>query len=275
MNEFRREFLQELDGRRPQGDDAIGADETISDDPRLAAELQSRRAFDRAVAQAFEQVPLPLGLAARLAATLEAEAATERSGLLAPAASTAPAAAPHRQSPYSRRHWLAATGSALAATAAGGALFVWWQKRRSADLTVEQVLEASLVFHQRAAAKRGEAQPISLAPPPADFPLSDFVRPHAEPRVRKLDEPLLGRTGFVYELAPADGPRASLYVLHESPQLSLSAVPLLPNAPMAHPFKTGGCAMSAWREANRMVLLAVDGDERRYREYLAAPQEFA
>lgn len=268
MNEFRREFLQELDGCRPRNDDSVSGEETIVDDPQAAKLLRGRRAFDAAVADAFAQVPLPLGMAARLAAALEAEAATDEAGPLMPAATPAIAA------PHTRRRWLATAGSALAATAAGGALFVWWQNRGRTDLTVEQVLEASLVFHQRAAVKRGEAKPESLAPH-SEFPRSRFVTPHAEPRVRPLDEPLLGRTGVVYELAPAGEPRASLYVMSERPGLSAPAVPLLPSAPMTHPFKTGGCAMSAWREAHRIVLLVVDGDERRYREYLAAPQEFA
>lgn len=275
MDEFRQEFLQELDGRRPLNDDSICEQETLLDDPQAAEQLRRRREFDAAVAATFAQVSLPVGMAARLAMALEAEAAGERAGPLTPVSSPLVSAIPMSDAPQSRRSWLAAAGSALAATAAGGALFVWWQNRHRPEFTGEQVLEAALVFHQGAAAKRGEARPISVSPPPAEFPLSRFVTPRAEPRVRLLDEPLLGRTGAVYELAPADQPRAALYVVSERPGLTAPAVPLLADAPQAHPRITGGCAMSAWREAHRIILLVVDGDERRYRDYLAAPQEFA
>jgi hypothetical protein len=291
MDEIRRDQLQTLDGLRLPSDRATtedatqdAASEAILSDPQTAVEFARRRAFDAAVAEAFAQVPLPLGMAARLMTALEAEAAGEQHGLLMPAAVPAMSSAAGAPTPVTaveavapplnRRSWLATAGSALAATAAGGAFFVWWQNRHRPDLTVEQVLESALVFHQRAAARRGDARPTSERKVP-EFPLSRFVEPRAEPRVRPLDEPLLGRTGVVYELAPADQPRASLYVISERPGLSAPAVPNLAAAPMAHPFMTGGCAMSAWREDHRIVLLIVDGDERRYREYFAGPQVFA
>ena len=272
-------LLQMLDGCRPPHAVShhlpVEAAQRLAQDPQAAEWHRRNVVFDAAVADAFAQVPLPLGMAARLAAALANETQESEVAQEAAAPVSLPAPPSDRRNLWHRRRWLTAAGSSMAATAAGWAAFAWWQGRSRSDLSLEQVLDESLAFHQRSAARRNEARPISENPPPAEFPLSRYVTPRTEPRVRQLDEPLLGRLGVAYELAPAGQPRAALYVVSERAGLRAPAVPLLPAEPSEHPFMTGGCAMSAWREESRIVLLVVEGDAARYREFLAAPKVFA
>lgn len=266
-------LLERLDACRPAHDDAADAlteadRRTVANDPRYAERQRRSAAFDTAVARVYQDVPVPIGLAERLQAALEAAAAAD---------SQAVAAAPAPPSParWRRRRWLAAAGSALTATAAGWALLAWWRGRVRDAYTTEELLHAALTRLRRTDADRNRAISVSKQAPPRELPLSAHVVPEAEPRWRRLDEPLVDRPGIGYELAAPAAPRAVLYVLATRGERGAPALPPLPADVPHTPSSTGGCSLGAWREDDRLCVLVVDGDERRYRGFVERPRAVA
>ncbi len=266
---------------RPGTDDAarLLADESFApaegreeDRLRLAAHVQRLEAFDVAVGTAYRRVEVPAGLAERLTAALAADAFRSDAvggNTLRPADVESPREVLPASSPlWSRRRWLTFGGTSLAATAAGVAFALWLNARRNRDLTLDDVLQQALVFHQ-SRAFRGLASQTSLeTPPPAEFPLSEHLA-SALPATRwtSLDGRLLGRPGVAYDLAPGGGPRAALFVV-QAGKLGAPNVHSLPSVPAQTPAATGGFTSAAWREADRICILLVEGDERRYRQFL-------
>jgi hypothetical protein len=238
--------------------------------------LRRSQAFDGSVGRAMAEVPVPAGsLEKVLMAIAEAEA-----GALPPAsvelAKPQPVGETERRPLLSRRGWLAACGSAAATTAAGFGLFAWWQGRQRPLLTLEDVLHQALAFNNSPEAVRDPAVPVTLTPPPADFPLSPaIVALRATPRWRKLDGQLLGRPGVAYELSPAAEPRAVMYVLRAEVFSRAPVITSLPTEPTHVPVNTGGSSLGAWREGDRLVVFVVEGDSARYRSFLTPPRDIA
>jgi len=277
------ELLRRLDACRASTDDFAellnaGDYAALADDPRYAEWYRRSAAFDMAVVDAMvddgaDQTPLPAGLFDRLQAALQADAAAT----IEPTSSAASQHAEAVASPagIDRRRWLVAAGSALSATAAGWALFAWLGNRGREPFSNEELLHDALALHRLAAARSGEAVPMSQQLPPTEFAFSSHVRPEVEPRWRLLAEPLAGREGVAYELAAPHAPRAALYVASRRGRLGAPALPALPADSGRAPSSTGGCSLGAWIEDDRLVVLVVEGDERRYRGFVERPQAFA
>jgi hypothetical protein len=270
---FDVDLLHKLDACRPGHEDAAellseSDRRVVAADPRYAERQRRTAAFDAAVARVYADVPVPVGVAERLQAALAAAADVE-----SPIVADSPA--PPLPSRFHRRRWLAAAGSALTATAAGWALFAWWRGRERDAYTTEELLHAALVRLRQTDAERNVAVPESKQAPPREFPRSAHVVPEAEPRWRRLEEPLVERAGVAYELAPANAPRAVLYVLATRGEHGAPDLPPLPTDVPHTPSSTGGCALGAWREDDRLCVLVVDGDERRYRGFVERPQVVA
>jgi hypothetical protein len=272
-----------LDACRPGSDDAAELltdvdRQAVENDPKCATWRRRSEAFDRAVARAYADVPVPEGLAARLQATLEAAAletaAVAEATQVAEVATDESAVRP-QPARLDRRRWLTAAGSAMAATAAGWGLLVWWRGRERDVLTTEELLHEVLALHQRTADRAQAATPVSRKAAPAEFPPSPRVRREAELRWRPLDETLLGRRGAAYELSAPGAPRAVLYVLAMRGESGSPELPPLATDSTAAPASTGGCSLGVWREDDRVVVLVVEGDERRYRNYVAQPAVIA
>jgi len=266
-------LLHRLDACRPTHDDAAELlsevdRRVVAADSRYAERQRRGAAFDAAVARVYAEVPVPVGLAGRLQAALAAAADFETSTVADTPALPQPAR-------FHRRRWLAAACSALTTTAAGWALLSWWRGRDRDAYTTEELLHAALVRLQQTEADRNLAVPVSLQPAPSEFPLSGHVVPEAEPRWRLLNEPLVDRPGVAYELASAAAPRAVLYVLATRGVRSAANLPPLPTDVPREPSSTGGCSVGAWREDDRLCVLVVDGDERRYRNFVERPRAVA
>jgi hypothetical protein len=270
-------LLEALDACRPATDDFADLSpqdrERFESDPRYASWLARSAEFDAAVARAYDDVPVPTGMSARLTVALtEADAAEAASAATVTPASVAAA-------PTSRRRWMAAFGSALTATAAGAAFLIWRNRQPREEMTREQFLDEMLVFHQRTAGEAGGARILTQSGDEADrrlleqLPLSRTVVPQDRVRWRKFDETSLGRSGIAYELARPGGPRAVLYVMADDRGLPIAELPK--DEPDRAPATTGGCALGAWREAGRLAILVVDGDAGRYEQFLVRPQIFA
>ena len=270
------------------GDDTVegvGSVETIvRDDAQLRERLQRIEALDAAVKRTYADVPVPAGLSSRLLAALAADATvaaavsdaaqttavvSSNSELASPATvERASGVEPSPRSVWSRRQWLTTTGAAAGATAAGLAFALWLYDRGQRDLTLDDVLRQALVFHQARDARLKPPQPTWQFPAPQEFPLSTLVSvAPAATRWTALDGRLLGRPGVAYELASPRSPSATLYVLQFG-KLGEPDIESLPAAPAQSPHTTGGFALAAWREEDRICILVVEGDEREYRRYL-------
>lgn len=265
---FNAELLHRIEACRPaHGDDVAellseSERRTIESDARLAERQRRTAAFDAAVTRAYADVPVPVGLAERLQASLAAAAVVE-------------APAPLQSARFGRRRWLAAAGSALTATAAGWALLIWWRGRERYAYTNEELLHAALTRLRQTDADRNLAVPVSRQAPPSEFPLSRHVVPETDPRWTRLAVPLVERSGVAYELAAMAAPRAVLYVLATQGERGAPGLPPLPTDVPRNPSSTGGCSLGAWREVDRLCVLVVDGDERRYRGFFERPQAVA
>ncbi|MCE9605289.1 MAG: hypothetical protein K8U03_10350 [Planctomycetia bacterium] len=253
-------------------------------DEQLAAQYRSLQQFDHVVATAFSAVSVPTNLLNRLTAAIAQQQAEQEFEQVA-ARSTAEIGAGEIAAPLelaengdrqlSRRRWLRIAGGALASTAAGLS-FLWWrQATERPDLTLEDVLDQTLAYHQSSDAQPREAVPVSRVPAPAEFPMSRLlVGLRSVQRWRKLDGRFLGRAGVAYELAGPNEKSATLYVLAAEGRRGSPDIPSLPDQPL-NPITTGGFTLAGWREAERIQLLVVEGDAERYRGFLTHPRDVA
>jgi len=227
--------------------------------------------FDRAVGRAMEQVPLPLGLAERLLATLQAA-----DGQLAEANRPAQGSWPvegSRPADGSRlaeknrrvvsRRWLVPASIAAAALVA---VFGWFVFRPVyPPMGYEDVIADVGDFYDQEAAAEG--QPLAVVPS-ADFPLSSAVVTNSSTRWRPVSK-LLGRsTGVAYELTSARGKRATLYVVDLNSRHRPIATNSLPSSPPNNGIFTEGRTMGAWSNGTQLYVLVVEGDDRDYRGFL-------
>jgi hypothetical protein len=294
----RRRLLEALEACRPGTDDferLLDAEtvRAIRGDGELTERHRRLQKFDAAVGRAFVDVPVPADFESRLLAALAADtlvAAVEENTSLAGAISPEPApSAPFAatspdpradevrpaQPPtvatarWSRRGWMAACGALTAATAAG-LTGVWFLRRDTREMTVEQLLDEAFALHQ--SDSQATAIPVDRMNPPADFPFSDAIWRPALLRRRSLDGRFLGRPGVAFELAADGGPRATLYVLGD--RFGSQQVVGVADSPSSRPGKTtGGRALGAWRQAGFLYVFVVEGDGDRYRSYFSKSAE--
>lgn len=264
--------------------------EALSEHAAAREYFERSQAFDAAVGRAFGEVPVPAGSLERvLAIVAEAEYAEPKAmaqpmrqstGSAAPTPVELPASgrgAPVETGPaLSRRGWLAACGASAAATAASVGFFFWWQGRQRPTFTLDDVLNQALAFHKSADSAQEPAVPISQSAPPVEYPLSPAIAGlRAVPRWRRLGGQLLGRPGVAYELAAENEPRAVMYVMAGEGRGRAPLIPALPTEPVHSPVTTGGVAVGAWREAERIVVFVAEGEAARYRSFLTSPREIA
>jgi len=227
---------------------------------------------DACLAAAFQDVPVPEGLAERLLSRLAADAAEGGVSRLAGMGGGADifvcTSADKNVFPtgqfasYSRR-WLLVGGGLLAA-AAGVVLAVWLGTHSETRLSEQIVLDEAIQSFD--AGSKDSGRLLSDAPAPAEYPLSRMVRHAGAAKWRPVDG-FLGRGGVVYDLSRPGGGHAALYVVNRE-------VEGLRTAPRLHPFTTAGsnCCASAWQERQLLYVLVVQGDRTTYESYLKLPR---
>lgn len=260
-----------IEACRPGSDDLQAPEmaslrEQLAADPELQQFCDRVERFDRRVAEAFRDVPVPEGLEASILARLGIAG-------LAPAAADSPSdvtetapirRAPHDQAPVAApsrrsRRWLFRAAAAAAASLLVGT-FVYLQ--RPAPLAESRILDAA-----RSAFQSEETIAWNEGSPPDAFRPSGYVRRVSLARVKWRDlEGFLGRQAVVYDLTRPDGPSARLYVVRAS---AAGLPPLPPSAPQS---TTHGMSVSAWAERGLLCILVVDGSPRDYQRYLQLPQ---
>ncbi len=271
-------------------------------DPALREQFERLGRLDRAVGEAFGDVPVPEGLDRRILARL-AVARTGPAGADGPSAAAWPEPEPSvqesvqapdeqpaaawqaalgsahvplpaddapvsaRPAPRVRRRWWLAAGGATAAATVAAALVVVLVAGflRTSPPSVAQLLDAAIAdaaVQFRTETPTGER--VDRVAPPQGFPLSRQVV--ALPGTRWRNAVVGEDRGVAFDLALRGRARATLYVL-ESRVANLPAMP--PSQPQCN---TGGYCALAWEENGLAYVLVVAGDNARdWRAYLDVP----
>jgi hypothetical protein len=209
---------------------------------------------DARLTAAFQDVPVPEGLAERLLDRLE----SGDPRFVDANAETVPLSLPRTPGQSRRlRRWFLA-GAALA-TAAGLLIAIGLNTPRQTPISRECVLEEAIQAF--AGGFQGTGFLVSERASPADYPFSPLVRCLPWTRWRHL-ETFLGRPGVVYELSG----NAALYVVARENVEGIDCAP-----PMT-PFTTAQCCASAWQDGGLLYVLVVRGDPATYKQYLLLPR---
>jgi hypothetical protein len=267
----KQEILEAMESCRAGSDDLSTPElselaASLAVDAELRERLQRVQQADRAIKAAFQDVPVPTGLADRISRRL-AEATAAQSPVEAnpdlpvPLSKDSTPAQPQR---FSRRRLL--VGFAALSAAASLLVAVWLETHRPADKPRHSVLEEAMDFFNHDNEPLGEL--VSRVSPPADFPISrdlnpDFFR-QREIRWRSV-ESFLGSPAVAYDL-PVRGGRATLYVVNRT----VPGLPSLP--PTMPPYSTGGNSAGAWQTETTLYVLVVEGDAGTYSYCLANRQ---
>lgn len=265
-----QDFLEQIDACRTDSNDLH--DESFADvakdltfNPIRRALFDAVQRADRAVVDAMEDVPLPVGLEQRLLAALSdahhhsADATVLRGDPVAAVESSVEStsgnvpvttAAAER---VSRRRMI--WTSLSAATAASVATAAWIGSRhwRQTQLTPGFVLSESITFHTREV-----PQPLQTSAPPRGMSRA-IARGVRTTGWRRVDG-FLGRPeldGIAFELMHF-GTQATLYIVE-------AEVPSLKSWPLRQPDNTtAGRSVSAWQSQKLLYVLVVDGGPRAY-----------
>lgn len=253
-----QQILEAIDACRPGSDDLSAAEladvaAQVAGDRTLGELYRKVQTLDGKVAAAIDDVPVPADLAIRLLKRLET-ADVELPGT-ASMASHLRETEPVVRRP-SRRLWVAASASAIAAALLVGA-GVWLWGRPSEPLTLDLVQhKLALEWHDQVV-QSASWQSTTL---PRDYPPSSRLRLAPRGWLR-LDCPQ-DRGAVAYDYTPAGSKnRATLFVLHASADG-------VPSTPPQQPFWTLGRSVAAWQEGETLYVLVVEGDERLYQRFL-------
>ena len=268
MNEHLRE---QLEACRPGSDELREPEmtalaEQLARDPELRAQWERIGQFDAAVAEAFDEVPVPPELADRLLTALgAADASNQPSPLdeipldepLLQTATTSPV--PRRRS----RRW-----AIVAATAVAASLLVavgMWLTRTGPSIGSAELVRQSHGWRQEVLqGDAGQWQTDIAAAPRDDYPLPRSVTASAKAwqRVAALDDP----SAVAFDLAPRGARRAVLFVIR-----TRRSTGELPGSPPRSPQSgTGGWQIGVWHSGDVIYVLAVSGDRRQYLDLIRA-----
>ncbi|HVC99120.1 MAG TPA: hypothetical protein VND64_35985 [Pirellulales bacterium] len=238
----------------------------------MKVETMNDEQFDRAVGRAMEQVPIPLGLAERLLATVNsANIVPSADGPLAEGNKLAEGSGlaggnrlAGERGRVVRRRWLvSASMAAVAALAASVVVYPFLAV--PSPMGYDTLINFVGDFHDREPAAEGK--PLTEVSPPAAYPFPSSVVTNGLTRWRPVRK-LLGRTGVAYDLTGARGRRATLYVV----DLTSGSRPIADNCVPTSPHNNGtftvGRTMGAWTDGTLLYVLVVEGDEGVYRSFL-------
>jgi len=259
-------ILEALEVCRPQRDDLSDpamADlaEQLDATPELKRFYDHLQRVDAELSIAFQDVPVPEGLAQRIIDRLAAARAEQAAARVLYETSEAPATPPAAQPTHGSRRRLLAVAGLLSTTAALlVATLVYLHTRTTYDEPT--VLRDAVDFFSREAAQPGHL--LSDRDPPEDHPISRDVRRLPGTRWREISG-FLGCKGLAYDLpGHGDTVKATLYVVKLSVKdLKHAAPPPLPQR------NTGGYCSAAWQNGRLLYVLVVRGGERDYDDCLA------
>lgn len=245
---------ESLDACRPGHDDLslpelAALREALAGDAALAAQLDRITRFDRQLAAALHDVPLPPGLAERILARCETFASEPSSieGVVAPCSAPTPRPGALQSFVNDRRRLL----RSLAATAAGllGGCLAWRYWPRAARVVPPHEIAASLdrwLAQAGLPPGPGWKPPDSL--PPGCLPPAIHTPAQAWKRFRTPQ----GWTVLAVELVPPGQPRATLLIVESSARFEVPSRPyLLLSTSMAR-------TAAAWASQGTLFVLVVE-----------------
>lgn len=232
----------------------------LASDAALSREFRRLKRLDQSLADAFQDVPVPEGLADRILARLasESKGCVEQAEEVAAETQVRPAT---KDQNFSRRWLLAGAGSIVAAVA------VLWligtQASRWDLLKVTNADQTAIEFFRADMAEEGRL--VDETSPPEDYPYAADVQRFQGTRWR-LVRGFLGHSAVAYDMTASTGERATLYVVRGT----ATDVADHPGQPLV----TQGCAAAVWQADGCLYVLVVEGGEQGYRRFLTASREF-
>lgn len=221
--------------------------ERLAADPQLEVRLKNLQRVDARIKLAFQDVPVPQGVAERVLAQLGTDVPR-------PLAPSVPSPAPRR---ISRRALLVAAGAMSVAAVLLVAVVLHLRSPRPE--TPFSIVEGAVQFFDSDADQHGAL--LADSPAPADYPLSRDLRRLRGIRWRWV-EGFVGDVAVAYDLPGPGGIRATLYVARRS------VAGLSPFPPTVPSYSTAGKSAGAWQVGDTLYVLVVEGDTRAYRDYL-------
>ena len=266
-------LLEAIEACRPGSQDPSDAElaalaDGMASDPKLRAVYDKLKQTDVVLEEAFRDVPVPEGLTdrilSRLASAGDSNVRPEDPiiGHVSTIAPDSPAAEGGRfwRRGFWQRGWVLGTGSLALVGSLLIALTIW---HGSEDVLTGGTVElAAVSLFDKEADTSPPGVLASEVSPPGSYPL-------APPTVDQLPgirwrwiDGFLERRGVAYDLAPAGGRRATLYVIKRT-------VPNLRSSPPSVPsFNSQNRCAAAWQSGGLLYVLVVDGDVGRYQEVL-------
>lgn len=259
-------IVEAMEACRPGRDDLADPDlaflaAQLAANPELYETHERLQRLDLSLAKAFQDVPVPEGLAQRILERLApaGEVAAVRTDADQPMATVA---VPVKHG--LRRRWLLGA-MGLGLTLAASLLVAVMVGRDRVVYRDGQVLEMAVRLFETETPSPDQEHLAAETPPPKEFPVSPLVLQHAQLRWRPISQ-FLGRSGVAYDLTVPGEARATLYVVRQT-------VAGVPTSPGAQPsWTTHNCSVSAWQSGSLLYVLVVDGGSRAYRGYLDIPQ---
>jgi hypothetical protein len=227
--------------------------------------------LDGCLAAAFQDVPVPDGLADRILARLNA-AGTEKvitdmaappgSAMAESLAGAQPANAAVRPLRFMPRFSRFATsrpvlaGGVTAALVLLAAVGVLWRMGSS-----DREISPELAIEQFNSDRHDGGTPLDARPAPSGYPCSEFLSLPPSTRWRDVDD-FQGAKAVAYDFQGPRGAGATLYVLRGK------AAGSPPSSPPWSPHTTGNRAVGWWQEEGLVYVLVIEGDAAEYRQLL-------
>lgn len=258
-----------MDACRPDSDD-ISEPEMSALADLLSQDSAAREIFarsenlDRSIGKAFRDVQPPPGLAARLLAAAVGEdelTRTDSDGQSAEQVSAASRAAQTHSKRTSRRRWIALAGTLAASLVVAVYAAVVLNQ---ADDPISHLTVADMAIAWLDDAQQGDWDGVKK-PPTDSYPLASSINVDADPGSIKQWQFI--RTDYgkaaVYDLTPPGDKFVYLFTIRTGEQFS--APQLLPLQPARN---TQGVSIGVSYHDGILHVLVVDGDERRYSEFI-------
>lgn len=236
-----------------QAASAISADpaEVVRLQAKLAADailrerVYSLQAWDRQLAAAMQQVVVPANLELRVRQAL---------AIAEPALEPVTLKTDNAPPKLSRRRWLGGIAAGGVAAAAGYLTWLNWPRTRTLDQN--EIANAGRWLDDYLREDRWNKN---------DFPLKEYPLPAVlrfDPKRWQLISKEIGTPAVAYDYSTNDGQRAAFFVIPQPESNLTTAVPFRPQS------STQGMCIGHWRQGQNLMVLVVEGNESRYKNFL-------
>jgi hypothetical protein len=253
------EFREQLDACRPGSGDLTlaelaGLAQAVDRMPAIAEELARSQRFDRQIAAALHDLPLPPDLVDRLLHSAQA-AAAEGQGSAAVSVAK-PIATPNEHERDTRRRWLIAGSVALATIVAAPVYLLFRSQRRIAP---EELAKEVVTWLDHLPPSAWQA----TAKLPVAIDRAVIGRPT---RWQRVSPSGWSSSVTAVDLAGPGRPRAILFVVNSSATFVVPATP----TPEVVLRLSGGLSATAWQRQNpnTLFVLVVEGSNQRLDDFL-------